>query len=205
MAVVDAPVVEHFHRLTSPSTWTVDDEEMRALAIGVDEIVTDRPDVLARMLDAAGVLLAALRDRASAAEDGNDGRDRWAPSPAEQPEYRGAQRAAGARDPQRYGRDAAEPHRGRRTEHPSYAGGSGLRRGEDCPRCPARAVRQRYALVPRPRSAAIVARRCGPSAGASAAAAVGRDAAHQPCRRTSRGGPSAAKRPLPGERGSSPQ
>ena len=53
MAVVDPPVVAHFHRLGIPvHVWTVDDEEqMRALlAIGVDGIVTDRPDVLGRVL-----------------------------------------------------------------------------------------------------------------------------------------------------------
>ena len=53
MTVVDPPVVEHFHRLGIPvHVWTVDDEdEMRALlAIGVDGIVTDRPDVLGRVL-----------------------------------------------------------------------------------------------------------------------------------------------------------
>jgi glycerophosphoryl diester phosphodiesterase len=53
MTVVDPPVVEHFHRLGIPvHVWTVDEEdEMRALlAIGVDGIVTDRPDVLARVL-----------------------------------------------------------------------------------------------------------------------------------------------------------
>jgi len=53
MVVVDPPVVAHFHRLGIPvHVWTVDDEEeMRALlAIGVDGIVTDRPDVLARVL-----------------------------------------------------------------------------------------------------------------------------------------------------------
>jgi glycerophosphoryl diester phosphodiesterase len=52
-AVVEPPVVEHFHRLGMPvHVWTVDDEdEMRALlAMGVDGIVTDRPDVLARVL-----------------------------------------------------------------------------------------------------------------------------------------------------------
>ena len=46
-------MVEHFHRLGIPvHVWTVDDEEeMRALlAMGVDGIVTDRPDVLARVL-----------------------------------------------------------------------------------------------------------------------------------------------------------
>jgi glycerophosphoryl diester phosphodiesterase len=51
--VVEPTVVEHFHRLGIPvHVWTVDDEdEMRALlAIGVDGIVTDRPDVLARVL-----------------------------------------------------------------------------------------------------------------------------------------------------------
>ena len=53
MTVVDPRVVEHFHRLGIPvHVWTVDDEdEMRALlAIEVDGIVTDRPDVLARVL-----------------------------------------------------------------------------------------------------------------------------------------------------------
>jgi glycerophosphoryl diester phosphodiesterase len=53
MTVVDAPVVEHFHRLGIPvHVWTVDEEdEMRALlALGVDGLVTDRPDVLARVL-----------------------------------------------------------------------------------------------------------------------------------------------------------
>jgi glycerophosphoryl diester phosphodiesterase len=53
LVVVDPPVVAHFHRLGIPvHVWTVDDEdEMRALlAIGVDGIVTDRPDVLARVL-----------------------------------------------------------------------------------------------------------------------------------------------------------
>jgi glycerophosphoryl diester phosphodiesterase len=54
MTVVDAKVVEYFHRHGMPvHVWTVDDErEMRELlAIGVDGIVTDRPDVLARVLD----------------------------------------------------------------------------------------------------------------------------------------------------------
>jgi glycerophosphoryl diester phosphodiesterase len=53
LVVVDPPVVDHFHRLGIPvHVWTVDEEdEMRALlAIGVDGIVTDRPDVLARVL-----------------------------------------------------------------------------------------------------------------------------------------------------------
>ena len=53
LTVVDPPVVEHFHRLRIPvHVWTVDEEEeMRALLeIGVDGIVTDRPDVLARVL-----------------------------------------------------------------------------------------------------------------------------------------------------------
>jgi glycerophosphoryl diester phosphodiesterase len=51
--VVNADVVAHFHRLGIPvHVWTVDDEaEMRGLlALGVDGIVTDRPDVLARVL-----------------------------------------------------------------------------------------------------------------------------------------------------------
>jgi glycerophosphoryl diester phosphodiesterase len=51
--VTDAAVVAHFHRLGIPvQVWTVDEEaEMRELlALGVDGIVTDRPDVLARVL-----------------------------------------------------------------------------------------------------------------------------------------------------------
>jgi len=51
--IVDAPLVDYFHGLEIPvHVWTVDDEaEMRELlAIGVDGIVTDRPDVLARVL-----------------------------------------------------------------------------------------------------------------------------------------------------------
>jgi glycerophosphoryl diester phosphodiesterase len=54
MTVVDAKVVEYFHRNGIPvHVWTVDDEgEMRELlAMGVDGLVTDRPDVLARVLD----------------------------------------------------------------------------------------------------------------------------------------------------------
>jgi glycerophosphoryl diester phosphodiesterase len=53
LAVAVPAVVEHFHRLGLPvHVWTVDEEDdMRALlAIGVDGIVTDRPDVLARVL-----------------------------------------------------------------------------------------------------------------------------------------------------------
>jgi glycerophosphoryl diester phosphodiesterase len=53
LTVVDPPVLDHFHRLGIPvHVWTVDDEdEMRALlGLGVDGIVTDRPDVLARVL-----------------------------------------------------------------------------------------------------------------------------------------------------------
>lgn len=49
LLVVDAAVVSYFHRLGIPvQVWTVDDEaEMRELlALGVDGIVTDRPDVL---------------------------------------------------------------------------------------------------------------------------------------------------------------
>jgi len=51
--VVDAELVAYFHRLGVPvHVWTVDDEsEMRELiALGVDGIVTDRPDVLRRVL-----------------------------------------------------------------------------------------------------------------------------------------------------------
>jgi glycerophosphoryl diester phosphodiesterase len=46
-------VLEYLHTRGIPvHVWTVDDEaEMRALlALGVDGIVTDRPDVLARVL-----------------------------------------------------------------------------------------------------------------------------------------------------------
>jgi glycerophosphoryl diester phosphodiesterase len=53
MTVVDARVVAYFHARGIPvHVWTVDDErEMRdLLALGVDGIVTDRPDVLARVL-----------------------------------------------------------------------------------------------------------------------------------------------------------
>lgn len=53
LTVVDAKVVAYFHARGVPvHVWTVDDEqEMRdLLAIGVDGIVTDRPDVLARVL-----------------------------------------------------------------------------------------------------------------------------------------------------------
>ncbi len=52
MLVVDAALVSYFHRLGIPvHVWTVDEEaEMRELlALGVDGIVTDRPDV-ARMV-----------------------------------------------------------------------------------------------------------------------------------------------------------
>jgi glycerophosphoryl diester phosphodiesterase len=51
--VVDRPVVEHFHRLGIPvHVWTVDEEaDMRALlALGVDGLVTDRPDLAARVM-----------------------------------------------------------------------------------------------------------------------------------------------------------
>ena len=51
--VVDAAVVAYFHARAMPvHVWTVDDEaEMRALlALGVDGIMTDRPDVLGRVL-----------------------------------------------------------------------------------------------------------------------------------------------------------
>ncbi len=53
MTVVDAKVVGYFHAHgMQVHVWTVDDEqEMRdLLAIGVDGIVTDRPDVLKRVL-----------------------------------------------------------------------------------------------------------------------------------------------------------
>jgi glycerophosphoryl diester phosphodiesterase len=53
VTVVEPQVVEHFHRLGIPvHAWTVDEEEeMRMLlGMGVDGIVTDRPDVLKRVL-----------------------------------------------------------------------------------------------------------------------------------------------------------
>jgi glycerophosphoryl diester phosphodiesterase len=53
LEVVTRRTVAHFHRVGMPvHVWTVDDEtEMRALlALGVDGLITDRPDVLARVL-----------------------------------------------------------------------------------------------------------------------------------------------------------
>ncbi len=53
LVVVDAAVVAYFHGRGVPvHVWTVDaEEEMRdLLALGVDGIVTDRPDLLARVL-----------------------------------------------------------------------------------------------------------------------------------------------------------
>ncbi len=53
MVVVDAAVVSYFHRHGIPvHVWTVDEEtEMRELlAMGVDGIVSDRPDVLKKVL-----------------------------------------------------------------------------------------------------------------------------------------------------------
>jgi glycerophosphoryl diester phosphodiesterase len=53
LVVVSAPVVAYLHARGIPvHVWTIDDEaEMRELlALGVDGIVTDRPDVLARVL-----------------------------------------------------------------------------------------------------------------------------------------------------------
>jgi glycerophosphoryl diester phosphodiesterase len=50
MTVVDRPVVEYFHRLGIPvHVWTVNEEaDMRELlALGVDGIITDRPDLAA--------------------------------------------------------------------------------------------------------------------------------------------------------------
>ncbi len=56
MTVVDALTVGHFHRLGIPvHVWTVDGEaDMRALlALGVDGIMSDRPDLLARVMGRA--------------------------------------------------------------------------------------------------------------------------------------------------------
>lgn len=56
MTVVEARVVSYFHARGMPvHVWTVDDEaDMRELlAAGVDGIVTDRPDVLAKVLGRA--------------------------------------------------------------------------------------------------------------------------------------------------------
>ena len=53
MTVVDRPVVEHFHRLGLPvHVWTVDEEpEMRELlALRVDGLITDRPDLAAKVM-----------------------------------------------------------------------------------------------------------------------------------------------------------
>jgi glycerophosphoryl diester phosphodiesterase len=53
LTVVDAPLVQACHALgLAVQVWTVDEEaDMRALlGIGVDGVVTDRPDVLARVL-----------------------------------------------------------------------------------------------------------------------------------------------------------
>ena len=57
LTVITPGVLGYFHALDVPvHVWTVDDEaEMRALlAMGVDGLVTDRPDVLARVLGRAG-------------------------------------------------------------------------------------------------------------------------------------------------------
>jgi glycerophosphoryl diester phosphodiesterase len=54
--VVDAATVDYFHRLgLAVHAWTVDaEDEMRALlAMGVDGIISDRPDLLARVLGRA--------------------------------------------------------------------------------------------------------------------------------------------------------
>ncbi len=56
MTVVDALTVEHLHQLGIPvHVWTVDEEaDMRALlALGVDGVMSDRPDLLARVMGRA--------------------------------------------------------------------------------------------------------------------------------------------------------
>jgi len=56
LVVVDRTTVDYFHaRGVAVFAWTVDDErDMRdLLAAGVDGIMTDRPDVLARVLGRA--------------------------------------------------------------------------------------------------------------------------------------------------------
>lgn len=56
VVVVDRPTVEHFHRRgMAVFVWTVDEEaDMRdLLAAGVDGVMTDRPDLLARVLGRA--------------------------------------------------------------------------------------------------------------------------------------------------------
>jgi glycerophosphoryl diester phosphodiesterase len=56
LEVVDALTVEHLHRLGVPvHVWTVDEEaDMRSLlALGVDGLMSDRPDRLARVLGRA--------------------------------------------------------------------------------------------------------------------------------------------------------
>jgi glycerophosphoryl diester phosphodiesterase len=56
LEVVDAATVTYFHRRgLAVQVWTVDEEEeMRALlTVGVDGLITDRPDVLARVLGRA--------------------------------------------------------------------------------------------------------------------------------------------------------
>lgn len=59
--VVTARTIAHFHRLGMPvHVWTIDEErQMTALlALGVDGIITDRPDLLSTVLGRAGRPLA---------------------------------------------------------------------------------------------------------------------------------------------------
>ena len=53
LVVLDGPTIDYFHQRGMPVfAWTIDDEkDMSALlAAGVDGIMTDRPDILARVL-----------------------------------------------------------------------------------------------------------------------------------------------------------
>ena len=66
MAEVDALTVAHLHRLGIPvHVWTVDEEaDMRAmLALGVDGIMSDRPDLLARVMGRPTMAAVNLSER----------------------------------------------------------------------------------------------------------------------------------------------